>query len=149
MPPVFGNHEAQWQLFAEGALRNRVFHDDVMYRGKTCLACNRHFNHEHAAVSSKIDKHHYCYLRLCIGSILPEDSEDIYRPAKKEEHPSVPDCRQCTTSDPEYYAGCIRKIFPVHHRCHTHLHEREKFWFSALGKKLLCRFHSAASPQKM
>lgn len=34
MPSVFGNHEVQWQLFAEGALRNRVFHDDVMYRVK-------------------------------------------------------------------------------------------------------------------
>lgn len=142
---IFKNDEAQWRLFAEGALRNKVFHDDVIHRGKTCLACSRHFNHEHAAVSSKIDKHHHCYLRLCIGRVLPEDSEDIYRPAQNGENSPVPDCRQCKTNNPEYYAGCLKKIFPVHHRCHTHIHEREKVVFDTLNKKLLSRFHSAAA----
>jgi hypothetical protein len=145
VPPVFRNHEPQWQLFAEGALRNKVFHDDVMNLGKTCLACNRHFNHEHATTSSKIDKHHHCYIRLCTGNVLPEDSEDIYRPAKKEEYSLVPDCRQCKASNPEYYAGCIRKVFPVHHQCHKHIHEREKFVFDTMNKKLLSSFHSATA----
>ena len=145
--PIFKDYETQWKLFAEGALRNRVFHEDVIRRSKTCLVCNRHFNHEHAAVSSKIDKHHHCYVRLCIGSTLPEDSDDIYRLAQKGEFSPVPDCRQCKADNPAYYAGCIKKIFPVHHHCHAQIHEREKFWFNTLSKKLLSGFRSAASLQ--
>ncbi|MBX3631246.1 MAG: hypothetical protein KF908_15350 [Nitrosomonas sp.] len=147
VPPIFKDRETQWKLFAEGALRNNVFHNDVIRRGKTCLACNRHFNHEQAAVSSKIDKHHHCYLRLCIGSILLEGSSDIYRPPHKGEYSPVPDCRQCKASNPAYYAGCIKKIFPVHHHCHEQIHEREKFWFNTLSKKLLFGFRSATSLQ--
>jgi len=140
--PIYSNHETEWRLFAEGALRNRIFHDDVMNRGSKCLACNRHFNHKKAVVSSKIDKHHHCYMRLCIGNILPDNSEDIYRPIKNNEFPHVPDCRTCKTNNPEYYEGCIKKIFPVHHQCHRHIHEVEKFWFNKLGKKLLSNFRS-------
>lgn len=147
VPSIFNNHETEWKLFAEGALRNKVFHDDVIHRGNTCLACNRHFIHEHAAVSSKIDKHHRCYVRLCIGNILPEGSDDIYRPAQKGKFSPVPDCRQCKASNPAYYAGCIKKIFPVHHHCHEQIHEREKFWFNMLSKKLLSDFRSAVSLQ--
>ncbi len=147
VPPIFRNHETQWKLFAEGALRNRVFHDDVIRRGKSCLACNRHFNQEHATISSKIDKHHHCYVRLCIGNILPENSEDIYRPTRNTEFSHVPDCRTCKTDNPEYYEGCIKKIFPVHHQCHRHIHEVEKFRFIKLGKKLLSGFRSSTSLQ--
>lgn len=143
--PIFKDHETQWKLFAEGALRNKVFHDDVINRGKKCLACNRYFNHENSAIASKIDKHHHCYMRLCIGNTLSENSEDIYRQAKSHEFPYVPDCRTCKTDNPAYYAGCIKKIFPVHHQCHSHIHEREKFWFYSLNNKLLSGFRSAAS----
>jgi len=145
--PIYSNHETEWKLFAEGALRNKVFHDDVINRGNKCLSCNRHFNHDHATVSSKIDKHHHCYVRRCIGNILPEASVDIYRQARNNEFPHVPDCRTCKTENPEYYEGCIKKIFPVHHQCHSHIHKVEKFWFNKLGKKLLSCFRLVSSPQ--
>ena len=52
--------------------------------------------------------------------------DDIYRPVKNNEFPHVPDCRQCKADNPEYYEGCIKKIFPVHHQCHKDIHEVEK-----------------------
>ncbi len=142
VPPIYKDQETAWKLFAEGALRNKVFHDDVMKRGKKCLACNRRFNNDKAAVSSKIEKHHHCYLRLCIGDILSEDSGDIYRPVKNGEFPHMPNCRQCKADNPEYYEGCIKKIFPVHSQCHEDIHEDEKYFFIKLGKKLLTDFKS-------
>ncbi len=145
VPPIYKDHEIPWKLFAEGALRNRLFHDDVMDRGKKCLACNRQFNNSKAAVSSKIDKHHHCYLRLCIGDILPEDSNDIYRLVKNNEFPHVPNCRQCKADNPEYYEGCIKKIFPVHHQCHEDIHEVEKYRFIKLGKKIWADFLSVTT----
>ena len=141
--PIFRNHEMQWKLFAEGALRNKIFHDDVMNRGNKCLACNRYFNHEKSVVSSKIDKHHHCYVRLCIGNILLNNSEDKYRPARNNEFPHVPDCGTCKANNPKYHEGCIKKIFPIHHQCHGRIHEREKSLFNKLGKKLLSSFRFA------
>jgi len=143
VPPIYKDHETLWRLFAEGALRNRLFHDDVMDRRKKCLACNRRFNNSKATVSSKIDKHRHCYLRLCIGNILPKDSGDIYRPIKNGEFPHVPDCGQCKADNPEYYEGCIKKIFPVHHQCHEDIHEVEKYHFTKLRKKMRDAFLSA------
>jgi hypothetical protein len=142
-PPIYKTHETQWRLFAEGALRNKVFHDDVIGRGNKCLVCDRQFNDGKASVSSRIEKHHHCYLRLCIGSILPEKSEDIYRPAKNREFQYVPDCRQCKTNNPEYYEGCIKKIFPVHHKCHENIHEVEKNLFARLSTNLQKSFDVA------
>lgn len=123
--PIYKDHETEWKLFAEGALRNRVFHDAVMHRGNKCLACRQ------SLITGKtkyphIEKHHHCYLRLCTGNILPDDSGDIYREAQKTEFPHVPDCRQCKANSPEYFEGCIKKIFPVHGKCHSHIHEVEK-----------------------
>ncbi len=141
---IYFDHEAEWKLFAEGALRNKVFHDDVINRGHKCLACNRRFNHEKAVVSSKIDKHHHCYVRLCIGNILPDNSEDIYRLTRNNEFPHVPDCRTCKTDNPEYYEGCIKKMFPVHYQCHERIHEMEELRFNKLGKKLLSNFRLAS-----
>ena len=140
--PIYRVHETLWRLFAEGALRNRIFHDDVLKRGKKCLACDRHFNGDKAAISSRIEKHHHCYLRLCIGNILPEESEDIYRPTKEGTFSQVPDCRQCKADNPVYYEGCIKKIFPVHSECHEDIHEVEKYRFIKLRKKLLANFLS-------
>lgn len=145
--PIFQEHETLWKLFAEGALRNRFFHEEIMKRGSKCLACDRHFNGENAAVSSKIEKHHHCYLRLCIGNLLPSDSDDIYRLAKDGEFPLVPDCRRCKAENPEYYQGCIKKIFPVHGKCHEDIHELEKALFTNLKKKLRANFLSAVNPQ--
>ncbi len=145
---IYKDQETAWKLFAEGALRNKVFHDDVMGRGKKCLACNRHFNNDKAAISSRIEKHHQCYLRPCIGDTLPEDSSDIYRPVNNGEFPHVPDCRQCKADNPEYYEGCIKKIFPVHRQCHEHIHKVEKHLFAKLGKKLLSDFRTATSGYK-
>lgn len=146
--PIYHEHETAWKLFAEGALRNKMFHDDVIHRGKKCLACNRCFNHDKASVSSKIEKHHHCYLRLCIGKLLPEESEDIYRPAKEGEFNLVPDCRQCKADNPEYYEGCIKKIFPVHGKCHEDIHALEKHIFTDLRKKLLANFLSVTKGHK-
>lgn len=145
--PIFQEHETLWKLFAEGVLRNRFFHEEIMKRGPKCLACDRHFNGENAAVSSKIEKHHHCYLRLCIGKLLPPDSDDIYRPAKDGEFPLVPDCRRCKAENPEYYQGCIKKIFPVHGKCHEDIHELEKLLFTNLKKKLRADFLSAVNSQ--
>jgi hypothetical protein len=136
VPPIYKDHETAWKLFAEGALRNRVFHDDVIGRGKKCLACNRRFNNDKASVSSRIEKHHHCYLRLCIGSMLPEKSDDIYRPVKNHEFQYVPDCRQCKVNNPDYYEGCVKKIFPVHSRCHENIHKVEKYFFAHLAINL-------------
>lgn len=142
MLPIYRAHETPWRLFAEGALRNRIFHDDVINRGKKCLACDRRFNDDKAAVSSRIEKHHHCYVRLCIGDTLPEESSDIYRRTKNSEFPHVPDCRQCKVNNPEYYEGCIKKIFPVHSECHEDIHEVEKHRFTKLAKKILTDFQS-------
>lgn len=138
--PLFRTQETAWKLFAEGLLRNRFFHEEILRRGNKCLACNRHFNNKKAATSSKIEKHHQCYLRLCIGKILPEDSDDIYRPIQSGEFQFVPDCRCCKTENPEYYQGCIKKIFPVHSKCHEDIHEVESYIFLNLKKKLLKSF---------
>lgn len=142
---IYKDQETAWKLFAEGALRNKVFHDDVKGRGKKCLACNRCFNNDKATVFSRIEKHHHCYLRLCIGNILPEDSSDIYRPIKNGEFPHVPNCSQCKANNPEYYEGCIKKIFPVHSQCHEHIHKVEKYLFAKLRKKLLIDFRTTTS----
>ena len=61
--------------------------------------------------------------------------DDIYRPVKNNEFPHVPDCRQCKADNPEYYEGCIKKIFPVHHQCHKDIHGVEKNHFTKLSKK--------------
>jgi hypothetical protein len=119
-----------------------------MGRGKKCLDCKRCFNLADDAVSSRIEKHHHCYLRLCIGQILSEDSEDIYKPAKNSEFPHVPDCRQYKIDHPEYYEGCIKKIFPVHSHCHEDIHEVESHLFAKLGKKLQTDFLSTASDHR-
>ncbi len=142
VPPIYHAHETPWRLFAEGALRNRIFHDDILNRGKKCLACDRRFNDNKAAVSSRIEKHHHCYLRQCIGNILPGKSDDIYRQAKNGEFAHVPDCRQCKADNPEYYKDCIKKIFPVHSKCHEDIHKVEKHLFTKLGKKIRTDFQS-------
>lgn len=82
-----------WRLFAEGCLRNRYFHERIFKRGPKCLACDRAFNKEEAKVQSKIEKHHNCYLRECIGNLLPAGDDDIYRDAAEGEFDQVPDCQ--------------------------------------------------------
>jgi hypothetical protein len=111
-----------------------------MKRGVKMPACDRLFDGENAAVSSKIEKHHHCYLRLCIGNFLPSDSDDIYRTVKDGEFPLAPDCRRCKAENPEYYQGCIKKIFPVHGKCHEDIHELEKLLFTNIKKKLRADF---------
>ena len=142
--PIYKDHETAWRLFAEGALRNRVFHEDVIKRGTKCMACNHHFNNDHAKHHSHIEKHHHCYLRLCTGDVLPETSNDIYRPHTHGEFAHVPDCRKCKSDNPDYYAGCIKKIFPVHGECHEDIHEVEKYFFSKLSRKLQSFWKNAA-----
>lgn len=123
VPPIYKDHETAWRLFAEGALRNRIFHDDILNRGKKCLACDRQFSTGKKRHSTRIEKHHHCYLRLCLGNMLPDKSGDIYRPSRNGEFPHVPDCGQCKVDNPEYYEGCIKKIFPIHSQCHEDIHE--------------------------
>lgn len=109
VPPIYKDHETAWKLFAEGALRNKIFHDAVINRGNKCLACSRSFITGKIKRFPHIEKHHHCYIRLCIGHILPEGSGDIYREAGNAEFPHVPDCRQCKANSPEYFEGCIKK----------------------------------------
>lgn len=123
----------------------KIFHDDVLGREQKCLAYNRRFNNDKAAVSSRNEKHHHYYLRLCIGDILPDDSNDIYRLVKSDEFPYVPNCHQCKVDNPDYYEGCIKKIFPVHSQCHKDVHEVEKYLFTRVGKKLLADFQVVVS----
>ena len=132
----------QWRLFAEGALRNKVFHDDViriaakpvwLATGISIMTTPPF----HPELINTIIAMCGCVLAI----LLPEgSSDDICRPAQKGEYSPVPDCRQCKTSNPAYYAGCIKKIFPVHHHCHAQIHEREKFWFNTLQQKIVVRF---------
>ena len=80
------------EALTEGALRNQVFHDEVLNRKNKCLACGQ------VLISDKTrylrnEKHHHCYLRLCTGHILPDGSGDIYREAGNAEFPHVPDYR--------------------------------------------------------
>lgn len=139
---IYIANEAEWKLFAEGALRNKVFHEDVINRGNMCLSCDKSLSVKRTKTLFKIDKHHHCYMRLCIGNVLPENSKDIVRAHQNGEYSYVPDCRQCKSINPEYYEGCIKKIFPVHHVCHKHTHELEKILFKNLGNKLLFSFRS-------
>jgi len=136
--------EDQWRLFAEGCLRNRFFHERVFGRGSKCLACDRRFNRKDAAVHSKIQKHHRCYSRICTGQLLSENSEDIYRPAVEGEIDAVPDCRQCSIENPEYFAGCLKRIYPVHGECHEDIHELERYFVKKKKWKLLEHFNSAS-----
>lgn len=133
---LYTNYETEWRVFAEGSLRNKVFHDDVLNRGDKCLVCNKSLGTANSNKTSHIEKHHHCYMRLCTGKILPENSYDIYRKASKTEFPLVPDCRQCKIDNPKYYIGCIKKVFPVHRKCHCKIHKVEKYLFEKLGKKL-------------
>lgn len=127
--PVYQDRETEWKLFAEGALRNQVFHEAVMNRGNKCLACNQPLITGRAKKSSHIEKHHHCYLRLCTGHILPKGSGDIYREA----------------NNPEYFEGCIKKIFPVHRSCHGYIHLVEKMLFDRLGTMFRNNFVQATS----
>lgn len=137
---LYTNYETEWRVFAEGSLRNKAFHDDVLNRGDKCLVCNKTLGTATPKKSSRIEKHHHCYMRLCTGNILPNNSVDIYRKARKTEFPLVPDCRQCKIDNPKYYAGCLKKIFPVHRKCHEDIHECEKSAFKILSMKLLTNF---------
>ena len=132
---IFGD-DVRWRRFAEGCLRNRYFHEEVFLRGPKCLPCGRHFNKKDAAVTSKIEKHHADYLRLCIGSPLPPDHDDIYRPAVKGEFDEVPDCRRCREENYEYFEGCLKRIYPVHASCHGRIHEKDSKKLKAEWKKV-------------
>ncbi len=132
-----------WRAFSEGCLRNRYFHERVFKRGPKCLGCNRRFNHEEAKISSKIEKHHESYIRLCIGAALPPNSDDIDRQAADKEFNQVPDCRRCQAENPVYFQGCLKLIFPLHSSCHGRVHEKEKYFLKAWRKKLFDDFNQA------
>ena len=106
-----------WLAFAEGCLRNRYFHEQVLARGPKCLGCNRRFNRKVAKVRSRIEKHHESYIRLCIGSELPSSSNDILREVVEREFDRVPDCRRCHAENSEYFQGCLKLVFPMHAAC--------------------------------
>ena len=108
----------RWRLYAEGCLRNRYFHEEVFLREPKCLPCDRKFSKSEGKVTSKIEKHHADYLRICTGALLPDDHDDIYRPAVKGEIDQVPDCRRCHAENYEYFEGCLKRIYPVHGACH-------------------------------
>jgi hypothetical protein len=142
---IMADEPDAWRAFSEGCLRNRYFHEQVLGRGAKCLSCNRRFNREEAKNPSKIDKHHESYIRLCIGGELPEKHDDVYREAKKGEFDRVPDCRQCHKDNPDYFHGCLKLIFPLHHACHGRVHERERWYLDTWKAKLLDDFKGRAS----
>lgn len=133
-----------WHLFAEGCLRNRHFHEQVFAHGPKCLVCDRSFSKKDGELTSKIEKHHNDYLWTCIGSLLPDDHQDIYRTSFKGEFPKVPDCRQCQIDNPEHFEGCLKRIFPVHAACHEHVHGKEKHLYDGLRSQLKNQFYTAA-----
>lgn len=136
-----------WRAFAEGCLRNRYFHERVIKRGPKCLACNHSFNREDAKISSKIEKHHESYIRLCIGAALSPGDDDIYREATDKEFSQVPDCRRCQAENPTYFRGCLKLIYPLHASCHGRVHEKEKRFIKAWRKKLIDDFNIVAGVQ--
>jgi len=140
---IYATAQQQWKLFAEGCLRNRYFHEQVLKRGPKCLACKRKFNHANATTQSKIEKHHNSYTRLCLGPLLPAGHEDIYRKASKGEFQDVPNCRQCRKDNPEYFEGCLKIVFPVHGECHGDIHELERYYRKKRRKQLLADFRAA------
>ena len=142
---LYTNYETEWRVFAEGSLRNKVFHDDVLNRGDKCLVCGKTLNTANSKKIAHVDKHHHCYMRLCTGNLLPDNSDDIFRKARKADFLRVPDCRQCKLTNPNYYSGCIKKIFPVHRKCHRKIHKVEKALFDRLSKKLKKDFASTQS----
>ena len=125
----------QWRMFAEGCLRNRYFRDEALKRHPKCKACNKGFD-----ASSRIEQHHNDYLWTCIGSPLPEDSPDIHRKARPHEFPEVPNCRQCHKDNPEHFAACQSRIFPVHAACHELIHDKERYFRSRDKEELLQAF---------
>jgi len=129
----------EWRLFSEGCLRNRYFRDHVIKRGPKCMACDRKRDDR-----SKIEQHHGCYLRNCIGALLPEGSEDLHRAPRPDEFPGVPDCRQCHIDNPDYFQGCIDKIYPVHAACHGRIHEKERSLRGQAADDLKTQFYTAA-----
>lgn len=139
---LYGASE-RWRLFAEGCLRNRYFHERIFQRGPKCLGCDKKFNREEAKIQSKIEKHHNCYMRECIGSLLPDGHYDIYRDVSGDESDEVPDCRRCEIDNPEYFEGCLKRIFPVHGECHGDIHEIEQWRNRKLKKTLMAEFHAA------
>lgn len=98
---LYTNYETEWRVFAEDSLRNQVFHEDVLNRGDKCLVCDRSLSTANPKKVSHIEKHHHCYMRLCTGNIQPDNSDDIYRKARKANFPCVPDCCQCKLNNPK------------------------------------------------
>jgi len=133
------NIDDQWRLFAEGCLRNRYFRDQVLARGPKCMACARKLD-----ARSRIEQHHNDYLWCCIGTRLPEDSPDVHRAARENEHPHIPDCRQCHSDNPEHFAECRKRIYAVHATCHERIHENERVYRAKARENLMSRFNDAA-----
>lgn len=123
---VFKEREGEWRLYAEGCLRNRRFHEAIFERGSKCLVCDKPILGKDGKRVKQCDKHHNDYLRLCIGWPLDEGHNDEIRPIEGREFYQVPDCASCEEQDPEYFAGCVNKVFPVHRHCHGRIHEVEK-----------------------
>lgn len=132
----------QWRLFSEGCLRNRYFREEALRRSPKCKACNKAFD-----PSSRIEQHHNDYLWSCIGSPLPEGSPDIHRKARPQEFPMVPDCRRCHEENPEHFAACQDRIFPVHASCHELIHDKERYFRNKARDELEQQFKREAPPQ--
>ena len=141
---IYADVHERWQLFAEGCLRNRYFHQQTFSNRPNCMACSKRFNRDEAKVKSRIEKHHHIYLRLCVGQVLDAESDDIYRDPVKGEFDQVPDCRRCHQENPEYFEGCRKAIYPVHASCHEQIHDLEAFFIEKRRGALLKAFHSVA-----
>lgn len=138
---IYRDQNEAWRLFSEGCLRNKRFHEAIYERGHNCLVCDKLIR---AKKTKQTDKHHNDYLRLCTGYILQNGDDDIQREATNKDYPRVPDCRNCEDNNPEYFAGCVARVFPVHHACHGKIHELETRLTAASRGKLLKAFNQSA-----
>lgn len=111
VPSIYKDHGTAWKLFAEGALRNKVFHDDVLNRGSRCLACGQPLNSGKTKYPH-IEKHHHCYIRLCVGTIcLTIQPIFTGRPKTRNSHTS-PIAGSVKHPTPIITRGALKKSSP-------------------------------------
>jgi len=131
----------EWRLFSEGCLRNRYFRGQVLKRSTKCRACERKLD-----TNSRIEQHHNDYLWSCIGSLLPENSDDVHRKPRAEEFPDIPDCRQCHIDNPDHFQECVKRINGIHAACHERVHSKERYFRDKSRENLIEQFNVASLP---
>lgn len=108
-----------WRLFAHRIGVNpfvRLF--KLKQQNSTCPCCS-------CAISASLDTHlhHVDYDHECKTlSILKVETGAISKRTGIARTKSTPDCEQCLTSTPEFFASCMSRLVLVHRPCHGKLH---------------------------